>query len=147
VSITYTNHFKTIYDEIKARIVAEIPRFGGKNRCLFRQVNAKDLGSEDTIFIKPSVDNEEMEDTGGRTSAFIVELIYLKKMHPELDYDQITDVGEHLKKLFGAGNYRHHPTYWHYCNVANIDYDPELPEEIINTYGFKMTLEIHKSQY
>lgn len=147
MSITYTNHFKIVYDEVKARIIAEIPRFSGKNRCVFRQVNPEDLAPEDTIFIKPAVDNLEYDDTAGRTSTFFIELTYLKKIHPEINYDEITDVGEHLKKLFGAANYRYHTTYWHYCNVVSIEYDPELPEEIINTYGFKMILEIHKSQY
>ena len=147
MSITYTNHFKAIYDEVKARIVAEFPRFGNKNRILLKTIESKDLGSEDIIFIKPSVDNNELEDTGGRTSTYFLELIYLKKIHPKIEYDEITDVGEHLKKLFGAGNYRHHQPYWHYCDVTSINYDPELPEDIINVYGFLMILEIHKSQY
>jgi len=147
MSITYTNHFKAVYDEVKARIVAEFPRFGNKNRILLKDIEAKDLGSEDTIFIKPSVDNNEMEDTGGRTSTYFLELIYLKKIHPKIEYDEITDVGEHIKMLFGAANYRHHSPYWHYCDVVSINYDPELPEDIINVYGFLMILEIHKSQY
>lgn len=151
MSISYTNHFKVIYDEVKARIIAEFPRFKNKNRILFKDINDKDLGSEDTIFIAPLIDNEEGEDTAGRTSIYILELTYLKKIHPTIKYDEITDVAEHIKQLFGADNYRHHRTgateYWYYCDVLVINYAPEMPEEIENVYGFAMTLEIHKAQY
>ena len=147
MSITYTNHFKAVYDQIKTFLIAEFPRLVNKDRILFKPIESINLGLEDVVFIRPLVDNEEYEDTAGRTSTFIIELTYLIKIQPQVNYDRITDMGEHVKKLFGAGNYRYNTTYWHYCNVLSIDYNPELPEEIKDTYGFVMTLEIHKSQY
>ena len=146
MSITYTNYYKTIYDRLKVLLIAEIPAFVNKNRILFKPIDSKYLGVEDVIFIHPMLDNLEYDDTAGRTSTYFVELYYLIKIQPDIDYDRITAMGERLKKLFGPGNYRV-DTYWHKCNVSSIDYQPDLPEEIKDTYGFKMTLEIHKSQY
>ena len=145
MSISYTNHFKAVYDEIEAIIVAEFPRF--KNRIKFKEINNKDLGKEDVIFLRPLLDDLEIEHTFGRISDYTLELIYLKKIYPQINYDEITDVGEHLKKLFGSENYRSHSTYWHYCDVISINYSLESLEGIENAYGFSMTLGIHKSEY
>ena len=147
MSISYTNYLYSICEQLKAIIIAEFPRFGAKNRLLFKKLDIVDLSGEDVIFITPSLDNLEYEDTGGRTSTYIVELYYLRKIYPSDDYKLLTDVAEHIKALFYAENYRHNHDYWHYCAVTSIDYNLELPEENKNYYGFKVTLEIHNSQY
>jgi len=90
-------------------------------------------------------DNLELENTGGRVSVYTLELIYLVKMPAQVDYDKITDFAEHLKQLFGANGYRHNGDNWHYCNIISINYQPDLPSEILDIYGFTMSLEIHKS--
>lgn len=145
--ITYTNHFKSIIDQIKSIIISEFPRFGGKNRILFGPIDDTHLGPEDVIFLRPMQDNFEVEDTGGRTSVYVIELVYITKMPAQTDYYKLTDIGEHLKRLFGAGKYRNNHSYWHYCNVTNINYAPDMLAEFQDTAGFSMLLEIHASQY
>jgi len=55
VSISYTNYLYSICEQLKAIIIAEFPRFGAKNRLLFKKLNIVDLAEVKFRFLNNMV--------------------------------------------------------------------------------------------
>ena len=55
MSISYTNYLYSICEQLKAIIIAEFPRFGAKNRLLFKKLNIVDLAEVKFRFLNNMV--------------------------------------------------------------------------------------------
>ena len=146
-----TNHFKNAWKQLISIIKTEYSIFADTGRIFVRdKLLLKDINYEDGILIRPMSDELLGERTTGRNDAFHIDLIYFKRYHPRVDYEDLTAFSENLIDLFETN--RKNTTYWHYLGVENVEYIIEIPVdeegvEIPNVYGFTMSLIILRGKY
>ena len=146
-----TNHFKNAWKQLISIIKTEYSRFADTGRIFVSdKILWTDINYDDGILIHPISDELLGERTKGRDDAFHIDLVYFKRYHPRVDYEDLTDFSENLIDLFETN--RKNTIYWHYLGVVNVDLSIEIPVdeegvEIPNVYGFTMSLIILRGKY